>query len=89
MVQHDLTAFCRPLFVIILCTALLASSHVEGQRTARSPRPGLWNSLFGAVVSSLNEHVKRQRAREAVLASSRLDEAVINDENSIQTVRYF
>lgn len=89
MVQHDLTAFCRPFLVISLC-ALLASNHVaECQRTVRSPRPaGLWNSLFGAVVSSLSEHVKRQRAREATQASSRLDtasKAVINDENSIQT----
>lgn len=80
MVQHDLAAFKRPLFVILVVGGLLhASSYnvVECQLN-RSPR-GLWGDLFGAVVTSLGEHVKRQRAREAALvASSRVDQPAVN-----------
>lgn len=80
MVQNDLAAFKRPLFVILVVGGLLhASSYnvVECQLN-RSPR-GLWGDLFGAVVTSLGEHVKRQKAREAAMAaSSRVDQPAVN-----------
>lgn len=81
MVQHDLAASKRPLFVIrifVVAVLLHAASDnvvVDGQLN-RSPR-GLWSDLFGAVVTSLGDHVKRQRAREAAVASvasSRVDD---------------
>ena len=80
MVQHDLAAFKRPLFVIFVIGVLIhASSYnvVECQLN-RSPR-GLWGDLFGAVTTALGEHVKRQRAREAaIVASSRVDQSAVN-----------
>ena len=89
MVQNDLAAFKRPLFVILVVGVLLhASSYnvVECQLN-RSPR-GLWGDLFGAVVTSLDKHVKRQRAREAAIAaSSRLDQSAVNtiEENNLHS----
>jgi len=89
MVQNDPAAFKRPLFVILVVGVLLhASSYnvVECQLN-RSPR-GLWGDLFGAVVTSLDKHVKRQRAREAAIAaSSRLDQSAVNtiEENNLHS----
>ena len=75
MVQHDLVAFKRPRslssIVVVVLVLLHTSSfnHVVVEcQLNRSPR-GLWSDLFGAVVTSLGEHVKRQRAREATVAS--------------------
>ena len=87
MVQHDPVAFKRPLSSIVVVVVVLvhaSSFNVVECQLNRSPR-GLWSDLFGAVVTSLGEHVKRQRAREAT-ASSRLDITAVNSikENSIQ-----
>ena len=79
MVQHDLAASKRPLCRIFVVAVLLhaASDNVGVDcQLNRSPR-GLWSDLFGAVVTSLGDHVKRQRAREAAVASvasSRVDD---------------
>ena len=81
MVQHDQAASKRPLFVIrifVVAVLLHAASDNVGVdcQLNRSPR-GLWSDLFGAVVTSLGDHVKRQRAREAAVASvasSRVDD---------------
>ena len=80
MVQHDLAASKRPLFILIL--VLLTSSANSHPRPPRS----LFGSLFGAVVSTLQNHVKTSQSREAASAASLLDpiEAVIHEENSIQ-----
>ena len=80
MVQHDLAASKRPLFILIL--VLLTSSANSHPRPPRS----LFGSLFGAVVSTLHNHVKTSQSREAASAASLLDpiEAVIHEENSIQ-----
>ena len=80
MVQHDLAASKRPLFILIL--VLVTSS--ANSHSSRPPR-SLFGSFFGAVVSTLRNHnVKTSQSREAAI--SRLDpiEAVIHEENSIQ-----
>ena len=86
MVQHDLAASKRPLFILIL--VLVTSSANSHSLLSRPPR-SLFGSLFGAVVSTLrnhHHHVKTSQSREADAITSRLDpiEAVIHEENSIQ-----
>ena len=86
MVQHVRTAK-RPVVLCLLLFILLASvtsaEDVEQQvtpitRSVRVPR-SLFSNLFGAVVSSIGNHVKRQqrleatKAAEASVASSRID----------------
>jgi len=80
MVQHDRAAFKRPLFATFVFGVLLhaTSKNVVECQLNRSPR-GLWGDLFGAVVKSVGEHVKRQKAREAAIAaSSRIDQSAVN-----------
>lgn len=89
MVHHVRTAKRPPAIIILSLFILLASSVVTSAadkdvstthttRSVRVPR-SLFSNLFGAVVSSIGNHVKRQqrleatKAAEASVASSRID----------------
>ena len=102
MVQHVRTAK-RPVVLCLLLFILLASvtsaEDAEQQvtpsitRSVRVPR-SLFSNLFGAVVSSIGNHVKRQRRLEAdkaaaaaaSVASSRID--IDQAVDSIQNQNY-
>jgi len=86
MGHYDLAAR-RPLVWIFIVVFLVHASEAAGGRFVRSPAAassngGLWSRLFGAVVTSLSDHVKRQN--EAVMASPRIDqEAVKIDDDDV------
>jgi len=100
MVQHVRTAK-RPVVLCLLLFILLASVTSEDAeqqvtpitRSVRVPR-SLFSNLFGAVVTSIGNHVKRQRRLEATkaaaaaasVASSRID--IDQAVDSIQNQNY-